>query len=629
MKRWIDNQSVSMKLSLNLIVVVISVLVIAISALVGLRTAMETERRTMIKNAVEVAASYAQGLENQVQQGKMTRGQALSQFAQVMAAARYDNNKYFAAYFTDGTYLFHGTSAKLAGHNELNSTDISGRHFMRESIDVATKQGGGYYNIAVVQQNEKDTKQKVNYAKIIPAWGLVIVSGMVISDINATVLDVAERMAIFGVPILILSFGLLFLIRSSIGGGLNTASHAMLQLAEGHLGVEIPSVRRKDEVGTICRALVVFKDAAGHRLRLEEEAVQRRGVEAEERALREAEASEAARRQTQVVGAMAVGLERLAKGDLVARLTDQFATEYEELRRHFNLAAETLESAIMEVASTAHTIEAGTSEISSAASDLSRRTEQQAASLEQTAAALDEITATVRKTADGAAQVQAVVSTVKDDAERSDEVVRRAIVAMGEIEKSSQQVGQIVGVIDEIAFQTNLLALNAGVEAARAGDAGRGFAVVASEVRALAQRSADAAREIKKLISTSAAEVGRGVRLVDETGQSLQRIVGHVATVDSAVTEIAASAREQARGLAEVNTAVNHMDQVTQQNAAMVEQSTAASHSLAEEAQALTRLTGHFQIGGPAPAPAPISRQARSAAPIVARAAAQGGRGRT
>ncbi len=582
----------------------------------------------MIKNAVEVAASYAQGLENQVQQGKITRGQALSQFAEVMAAARYDNNKYFAAYFTDGTYLFHGTSAKLAGHNELNTTDISGRHFMRESIDVATKQGGGYYNIAVLQPHEDKTQQKVNYAKLIPAWGLVIVSGMIISDINTTVLGVAGRMAFFGIPILILSFSLLFLIRNSIGGGLNTATQAMLQLAEGHLGVEIPSVQRRDEVGTICRALVVFKDAAGQRLRLEEEAVQRREAEAAELALRESEASEAARRQSQVVSAMAIGLERLSQGDLIARLTDAFATEYEELRRHFNLAAETLQATMMEVASTAHTIESGASEISSAANDLSRRTEQQAASLEQTAAALDEITATVRKTAEGAAQVQAVVSTVKDDAERSDEVVRRAIVAMGEIEKSSQQVGQIVGVIDEIAFQTNLLALNAGVEAARAGDAGRGFAVVASEVRALAQRSADAAREIKKLISTSAAEVGRGVQLVDETGQALQRIVGHVATVNGAVTEITASTREQARGLAEVNTAVNHMDQVTQQNAAMVEQSTAASHSLAEEAQALTRLTGHFQIGGPATAPALKSRQTRTSTPVVARVMAQGGRGR-
>jgi methyl-accepting chemotaxis protein len=239
----------------------------------------------------------------------------------------------------------------------------------------------------------------------------------------------------------------------------------------------------------------------------------------------------------------------------------------------------------------------GTEEITQASDDLSRRTEQQAASLEETAAALDEITATVRKTAEGAKQARDVVSQTRSDAEQSGEVVRHAVAAMSSIEQSSQQISQIIGVIDEIAFQTNLLALNAGVEAARAGDAGRGFAVVASEVRALAQRSAEAAKEIKTLISTSAKQVGAGVKLVGETGESLGRIVIQVAEITTVVTEIAASAQEQATGLHEVNTAINQMDQVTQQNAAMVEQSTAASHALAQETSELVRLTERFQIG--------------------------------
>ncbi|WP_308238302.1 methyl-accepting chemotaxis protein [Phenylobacterium sp. J367] len=210
-----------------------------------------------------------------------------------------------------------------------------------------------------------------------------------------------------------------------------------------------------------------------------------------------------------------------------------------------------------------------------------------------------------------------MVNTAKSDAERSSEVVRQAVEAMTGIEKSSGQIGQIIGVIDEIAFQTNLLALNAGVEAARAGDAGKGFAVVASEVRALAQRSADAAKEIKTLISASTDQVGQGVTLVGETGEALTRIAAQVADITTVVSEIAASAQEQATGLHQVNTAVNQMDQVTQQNAAMVEQSTAASHSLAQEAEELSRLIGRFQVGETAHQAPPARAPARTSAPVA------------
>ena len=239
----------------------------------------------------------------------------------------------------------------------------------------------------------------------------------------------------------------------------------------------------------------------------------------------------------------------------------------------------------------------GSDKIAEAAVHLSRRTEQQAASLEETAAAMEEITTTVGQTASGAKKAADVVARARDDARRSGEVVGEAVAAMTAIEGSSQQVGQIIGVIDEIAFQTNLLALNAGVEAARAGEAGRGFAVVAQEVRALAQRSADAAKEIKTLISTSTQQVGAGVSLVAQTGEALREIVGQVAAIDALVSEIAASAQEQATGLHQVNTAVNQMDQVVQQNAAMVEEATATTHSLKSEAGDLAVLVSRFQVG--------------------------------
>jgi len=267
-------------------------------------------------------------------------------------------------------------------------------------------------------------------------------------------------------------------------------------------------------------------------------------------------------------------------------------------------------------------IQTGSSEISQAADDLSRRTEQQAAALEQTAAALDQITATVRKTADGATHAREVVGTAKNDATRSGEIVHGAVSAMNEIEASAKQISQIIGVIDEIAFQTNLLALNAGVEAARAGEAGRGFAVVAQEVRALAQRSAEAAKEIKSLITASTNQVDQGVQLVGQAGKALERIVSQVAEINTVVIEIAASAQEQSTGLAQVNTAINQMDQVTQQNAAMVEESTAASHSLQHEANDLARLLGRFQLTGSGQA---VSR-ARPASQPVAQPARRGER---
>jgi methyl-accepting chemotaxis protein len=222
-----------------------------------------------------------------------------------------------------------------------------------------------------------------------------------------------------------------------------------------------------------------------------------------------------------------------------------------------------------------------------ASEDLSQRTVQQAASLEETAAALDEITATIRKTAEGANEARQLVAAAKTDAARSGEVVKETVAAMIGIEGSSRQISNIIGVIDEIAFQTNLLALNAGVEAARAGDAGRGFAVVATEVRTLAQRSATAAKEIKALISASSAQVATGVTLVGETGKALNRTLAQVEKINNLIVDIAASAREQATGLQQVNITMSQMDQVTQQNAAMVEQATASSNSLAMEAEAL------------------------------------------
>ncbi|WP_299174081.1 globin-coupled sensor protein [uncultured Brevundimonas sp.] len=302
--------------------------------------------------------------------------------------------------------------------------------------------------------------------------------------------------------------------------------------------------------------------------------------------------------QSRVVAATAEALTALAQGDLTTRIHTDFPGSYARLKDDFNAAMAQLDVAMAEISGNTEAMQAGASEISEAADDLSRRTEQQAATLEETAAALDEITVTVKKTAEGALRAASVVETSRVAAEQSREIVHSAVEAMSAIETSADKIGLIIGVIDEIAFQTNLLALNAGVEAARAGEAGRGFAVVASEVRALAQRSAEAAREIKSLITASSVQVKSGVSLVGETGDALAAIVTRVMEIDQLMSEITASTQEQSTALHEVNTAVNQMDQVTQQNAAMVEQSTAASHNLTQEGQRLASLVARFQVTG-------------------------------
>ncbi len=382
-----------------------------------------------------------------------------------------------------------------------------------------------------------------------------------------------------------------------IAGPVTAMTDVMQKLAGGDRSVEVPGLGRKDEIGSMAAAVEAFKEAAIKKVKrdaAEAESIKVWQKEDEERA---AKAAEEARQGQLVIRCIAEGLDRLANGDLLYRIETQFPENAAQLRADFNSAVEKLQRTMIEIRSNTDSIASGSAEIASAADDLSRRTEQQAAGLEQTAATLDEITATVKNTAQGALRAQTVVAAANSDADHSGEVVREAIAAMGGIEKSSQQIGQIIGVIDEIAFQTNLLALNAGVEAARAGDAGRGFAVVPSEVRALAQRSAEAAKEIKSLISASTTQVAQGVDLVGETGKALGRIVAQVAEINTVIGAIAASAQEQASALHQVNTAVNQMDQVTQQNAAMVEETTAAAHGLGQESAGLARLVSVFEVG--------------------------------
>jgi methyl-accepting chemotaxis protein len=392
---------------------------------------------------------------------------------------------------------------------------------------------------------------------------------------------------------------LVFAARQGLILPLKSVTHALRGLANGDVNVVLPVIKSRDEIGEMTRALRTFHDTIEARQKDLEAADVREALEAERReAERRRDETDAV--QKAVVSSLAEALDHLSDGDLSHRIHRAFPEGYERLRVDYNAAVEKLSAVIAASLEATNMIHGGSREITSAADDLARRTEQQAASLEETAAALDQITAKVRQTAETTGRARSVVERAREAASASGDIVDQAVGAMEAIEKSSSRIGQIIVVIDEIAFQTNLLALNAGVEAARAGEAGRGFAVVAQEVRALAQRSADAAKEIKDLIDTSSAEVDHGVQQVGRTGEVLRAIATEVQQIDGLVRDMAASAAEQARGLVEVNGAVAQMDQVTQQNAAMVEETTAASHALAQEATRLAQRMGELRISAEA-----------------------------
>ncbi|WP_337270300.1 methyl-accepting chemotaxis protein [Oryzifoliimicrobium ureilyticus] len=412
--------------------------------------------------------------------------------------------------------------------------------------------------------------------------------------------------------------------RRAIATPIESITHCMKVLAGGNLSSDVPHTKREDEIGDMARAVLVFKDNA----------VKVRDLNRQEAALHEQNAD----LQTNIayvvssavagdftarinkryenpdlnkfavsVNELVTSVDRgvaetnrvvaaLAQGNLTENMQGEFKGVFLDLQNNVNATMERLHAIMMEVRTAIDMINGGAGELSLASQDLSKRTEQQAASLEETAAALEEITSAVKSSTDRSSEATTMVAQTRNSTERSAEVVQSAVAAIGRIEQASGEIGNILNVIDEIAFQTNLLALNAGVEAARAGDAGKGFAVVAQEVRELAQRSATAAKDIKTLITRSRSEVQEGVKLVTETGEALTEIRTHVAMINDRVSAIATASREQSTGLAEINTAVSQMDQMTQQNAAMVEESTAATTKLADQAAHLGNLVSMFKL---------------------------------
>jgi methyl-accepting chemotaxis protein len=416
------------------------------------------------------------------------------------------------------------------------------------------------------------------------------------ASVESTTSSAARWTLIISGALIVVGLLISYYLGRLISEAIRRMANAMERLARGEALMKFVGTDYRHELGAMARSLRVFEETGRAKLLAETNAENSRLLAEEQRVRQEAERMDDTNAMEHAFHEISKGLDALSAGDLTARVGTVDA-RYSIIAERFNRSVASLEEALGAVVQSVSIIRSGLVEISAASNDLAMRTEHQAASLEETVAALGDVTRGVKDTAQGAGRAQEAAATARINAESGGAIVGRAINAMNEIQASSSKIGNIIGVIDEIAFQTNLLALNAGVEAARAGDAGKGFAVVAQEVRELAQRSANAAKEIKQLISTSRQQVEAGVQLVGESGRSLLQIVVQVTEVSATVSEIAVSARDQALSLHEVSAAGDQMDKVTQQNAAMVEQTTAAAQSLTQETQRLASLVKKFNAG--------------------------------
>jgi methyl-accepting chemotaxis protein len=411
-------------------------------------------------------------------------------------------------------------------------------------------------------------------------------------DTNAVIMVVLGT-----ISVLIAGCGMVIIWRA-VARPLAEISRTTAAVAAGAYDMPVPYGDRHDEIGNVARSVMIFRDAAVEKERLRRErASERERTEAERRKQEQAQAAAAAE-QADVVRALADGLGRLAQGDLTCRLGDGFTEAYREIKDDFNTAIVHLEETIQTIAGATREVASTAAEISAGTTNLSRRTEQQAAGLEQTSASMEQISTTVKKNAENAQQANQFAAGTREVADRSGAVVAEAVGAMARIEESSRKISDIISVIDEIARQTNLLALNAAVEAARAGEAGRGFAVVASEVRSLAQRSSQAAKDIKDLITNSSGQVQEGVGLVNKAGASLTEIVASIKKVAAIVSDIATASAEQSSGLDQVGAALSQMDEVTQQNSALVEQNAAAAKALERQSKAMNDRVSVFRLDG-------------------------------
>jgi len=658
---WFDNLRVRNKILLIVATSFIGMVLVVGMALSNFNHELLEGRKLKVQHLVEAAYSVVARYEAEAKTGHLSETEAKQAAIADLRALRYANNDYFWVNDMTPTMVMHPMKPELDGKNIADMKSPDGSHIFVDMANIVSKQGAGFYLYFWPKPGFQDPVRKVSYVKGFAPWGWVIGTGIYLDDVEAAFREMALKFGLVAVVLAAVMVAVSLLVSRRLHRPLGVLSDNMGLLADGNLAVEVSGIGRRDEIGNMARAVQVFKQQAIDKLRASEEAARRleeaHRAAAENQARHDAEIAaevdavvtdagngDLDRRisldgKTGVLAAMCAGINNLiaitgvalkdvgsvlgsvAQGDLTRRITNEYGGLFGQLKGDVNQTAERLFEIVTNINSAAGQIGTAASEVASGSLDLSERSEQQASALEETAASMEELAATVRTNAANAQQANQLAAGARDVAASGGQVVTDAISAMGRIEASSQKIGDIVGMIDEIAFQTNLLALNAAVEAARAGDAGKGFAVVAQEVRNLAQRSAQASKEIKTLIAQSTTEVKTGADLVKNAGSTLDEILGSVKRVADIVGEIAAASAEQASGIDQVNSAVTQMDQMTQQNAALVEESTAAAHALEEQSRELNQQMAFFQVGAQAAQAAaahvPAARAKPAAKPVV------------
>ncbi|NDR56485.1 HAMP domain-containing protein [Pseudoruegeria sp. M32A2M] len=602
-------------------------------ALLNLAVENAYEMRNLhLRDVSETAVSVLEDLEKEVTAGRMSRQEAQAEGHRLLSELRYGESGYFFAFDSNHVIKVLPTKPEWVGKDKSDVKDVNGVPIYVELVKVALKDGKGSLIYHFTKPDSDVAEAKIGYVVHFEPWDWIVGTGSYVADIEADLALLNKvSLAVLGISLLVLLVCSGLVVRS-VTAPLSALIKRMAGMCDGDHETDVPHTAARGEIGQMARSIDVFRHALVERTHLEheqvakdaelarereealqhkldmeaqqaEEAEQRRADEArhqaereEQRAMVEAERERNRKEQEGVVAALSQSLKGMSDGDLSIRIEQVFPEDYESLRRDFNTAIGRIEDLVGSMVEGSQAIRSESETLNSAALEMSRRTESQAASLEETAAAVTELSASVENSSAGARRASTSVKEARDRTSVGKEVVQRTISAMTQISDSSGKISRITSVIDDIAFQTNLLALNAGVEAARAGEAGRGFSVVASEVRALAQRSSDAAREIAQLISTSGQQVETGVALVNESGSSLEEIEKLVTSLENLVSSIADSSAQQSTGLSEISTAMNRLDQVTQQNAAMFEETTAAVNSLQSQATTLEFSSSAFKI---------------------------------
>jgi methyl-accepting chemotaxis protein len=610
---------------------VIGLLLVGAIGLHRLNGVLLEDRMVKTRNLAEVAHSVIVRYHARAQAGELSEADAKRLALADLEVMRYDEKEYFWVNDMGPVMVMHPFAKQLVGKDLSENKDPNGKRLFVEFVNVVKKDGAGYVDYLWPKPGLSQPVPKISYVKGFAPWGWIVGTGIYIDDVDAIFRQLLiANGGVIAVVILIL-LGLSWIMVRSVSQPLAALTDTLGRLAKRDWDADVTGQDRGDEVGDIARAVSVLKDngMAADRLQAEIEAERKRNEEARteqeaalDRAIGQvvtaASAGELGRRidtaalagvtakigsqlnsmlatLSEAIANVQTTVAGLAKGDLRSRMQGQYQGVFASLQSDLNGMADTLTGVVRNIAQAVDAQSSAAAEISAGSQDLASRTEQQAAALEETAASMHEVTTTVKQNADNAQAANQLAMAARDTAEKGGSVVGDAVQAVTQIETSAQKIADIVSLIDEIAFQTNLLALNASVEAARAGEAGKGFAVVAQEVRALAQRSANASKDIKALITESNAQVKTGAALVNRTGQSLTDIVTAIKKVSDIVAEIAAASREQATGLDEVNTAVGNMDEMTQRNGALVEQTSASAQSLSAQARELSQLVAFFR----------------------------------